>query len=94
MSPSTIYVPVQDAENSPLKEYNYLQKMGPLFGLPVPSRSDYLGANTQQRRMMLEPVQNLVSGHARNGQPLAAQALDSQVGYMESALKTYRARRR
>jgi hypothetical protein len=92
MSPSTIYVPVQDAENSPLKEYNYLQKMGPLFGLPVPSRSDYLGANTQQRRMMLEPVQNLVSGHARNGQPLTAQALDSQVAYMSSALKTYSAR--
>jgi hypothetical protein len=66
--------------------------MGPLFGLPTPSRNDYMAANPNQRRLMLEPVQNLVSGHGRNGEPLSAQALDSQVAYVDSSLKAYKAR--
>jgi hypothetical protein len=91
MSPSTIYVPTTDSENGPLKEFNYLQKMAPLFGLPTPSRNDYMSADPRQRRLMLEPVQNLVSGHGRNGEPLSAQELNSAVAYLDASLKKYKA---
>jgi hypothetical protein len=90
VSPSTLYVPVEDGENGPLKDYNFLQKMGALHGLPVPSRSDYLSANPQQRRLMLEPVQNLSSGHGRNGEPLSPQELPSAVASLETNLKNYK----
>jgi hypothetical protein len=51
-----------------------------------------MAANPNQRRLMLEPVQNLVAGHGRNGEPLSTQDLSSQLAYVESSLKNYSAR--
>jgi hypothetical protein len=50
-----------------------------------------MAANPNQRRLMLEPVQNLVSGHGRNGEPLSDKELNSAVAYLDSSLKKYKA---
>lgn len=84
VTPSTLYIPVSDSENSVASDYAKYKSQGDALGLNTVSRAQYMSMNPAQRRATAQITNDIFSGTA---QP---QQVNSRINALQSAIDRYK----